>query len=234
MRITDYNAITSVTSTDVLPVVDVNDTTQSAAGSFKRMTLAQLSTNLAIPETLGCPLTSGGEGSYNRLLCNSTLALVTQGLIVSYWTAATTQTAGHIQTYTAGAALQSADCTVAEIAVFAVNAATGALTSQLAITANLHATLWAADYATYTSAFTSSWSQVQGTTYAVAFLAVCTGTMPQLAGATSSALNLNPSAGIPPMFAYVASQTTMPASVVAGSLAGGPNGNQNPYFVMTT
>ena len=184
------------------------------------------------PETFGVPL-AVGEGSYSSLMANNSFALVSGGLIVSYWTAATTQTAGHIITYTAGTAMTNANATLARIAVFAVNAATGALTSQLAITADLHTTLYGTTYAAYNSAFGATWSQVAGTMYAVGILVVCSSGLPVISGCTPSALNLVPASGIPPLFGYVTAQASMPASVVAGSLLGGPSGNQLPYFVMT-
>lgn len=177
----------------------------------------------------GEPLATG-EGNMSRLLCTNSFSLANQGLLLTYWVAATSQTCNNIITHTAATGLQSVDDTVAQLAVFAVNPSTGALTSQLAITANLHATLWASTYTAYTSAFTSSWSQVAGTTYCVAALCVATGVFPALAGATPSCLN---AASVPFLTGYVASQATMPSSVASGSITGGPSGNQCLYAVLT-
>lgn len=41
-KITDYPAISSVHTDDVLPVVDIHDTTQSSAGTSKQITIAQI------------------------------------------------------------------------------------------------------------------------------------------------------------------------------------------------
>jgi hypothetical protein len=182
-----------------------------------------------IPANYGEPL-AVGEGSFSRMLAVSTVGLATGDLQITYWVAATTQTCGHIITHAGGTALQTADCTLAEIAIFAVNTATGALTSQLAITSNLHASIWAGTFTAYTSAFTSSWSQVAGTTYAIGALCVCTGTMPLLAGIGQSALNTNVA---PFLNAYTTGNASMPGSVVSGSLVAGPNGNQSLYAVLT-
>ena len=181
------------------------------------------------PENYGVPLTTG-EASCSRLVANAAYATVSQGLILTYWVAATTQTAGHIITYSNSPAQTVADCTLAELAVFAVNTSTGALTSQLAITANLHATLYGSTFTAYTSAFTSSWSQVAGTTYCVAQLVVASGGLGTWCGAGGTPTN----AQLPPILsAYVSGQASMPGSVAAGSIAANPNGNQSLFFVMT-
>jgi len=41
-RITEYNPITTVAETDVVPIVDVSDTTQASSGSTKKGTVAKI------------------------------------------------------------------------------------------------------------------------------------------------------------------------------------------------
>ena len=177
-------------------------------------------------DTQGVPLATGEE-SFNRLLQTSSWTQITGYMLIGFWTAATTQLASKIITYTSGTGLESADCTLAQIAVFSVNPATSALTSQLAITANLNSTLWGSSYSSYTSSFTSPWNQVSGTLYAVGMLAVFSGTAGQISGANGQSGQT-----LPMTCANAWTYASMPTSVAATSLQGGPAGTCVPYFQM--
>ena len=163
--------------------------------------------------------TNPGEAIFARpWVSNNSLSMVSQTMLLTYWTAVTNGVATSVITKsgdTAGATL-----TYAAVGIYSVDGS-GNLT-KLTDTGDLHATLWAGTFTGYTSALTPSFTRVIGQRYAVGYLVVGT-TPPSLAGAnpgsafTSFETAAHRSAG------SVSGQATLPASVTAAGVATGPN-----------
>jgi hypothetical protein len=156
------------------------------------------------------PLASG-EAMFARVAWTQQQSLTASTLMLTYWTAVKTETAGHVITVTGSAA--SSGVTYANIGVFSVDSS-GNLTL-LASTGDLHATLWTGTFAQYTTAFTASWPKVAGTRYAMGLLAVGT-TPPNLFGQFVSL------PGLAPILAgTVGGQAAMPGTVAHASVSAG-------------
>lgn len=158
------------------------------------------------------PLTSG-EAIYTRALAQNLDAMATGVMLVTFWTAATTGTATEVITSTSGTA--ASGLTVAQIGVYSVG--TGNALTLLASTANLDGTLWTATYTGYTSTLTSSFNRVEGTRYAVGFLAVGT-TPPSLGGLSGVGAFLDLA---PINCATVSGLSSLPSTVTSGNVVAG-------------
>jgi hypothetical protein len=75
-KITALTAEATVVDADIIPVVDVSDTTQSANGSTNRVTLAQLATGAPFTSRY-FPLTGAVQATYNPNIVSATGATET-------------------------------------------------------------------------------------------------------------------------------------------------------------
>jgi hypothetical protein len=159
----------------------------------------------------GAEVLASGEMLCPRIITNVDFALVSQRMQVYYWTAVTSGTATTVMTGTGNTAVNA--MTYAAIGIYSVDSS-GNLTL-LTSTGDLHATLWASTFTSYTVALTTPFHRQEGVRYAAAVLAVA-GTAPSLYGG-------NPYQDFaqlsPVMASLLTGQSVLPASVPAGSLA---------------
>jgi hypothetical protein len=209
--ITAYGSLATADPADVLPIVDVDDTTMAPSGTTKRITVGNL-----IPATRGEALTSG-EAILPRYDTQNSVPLSASSVKFTFWTASTTGTATSVVTSTGDAA--ASGLTLAKIGVYSVDGS-GNLTL-LASTADLHASLWTSTFTKYTSSLASSFSRVAGQKYALGCLAVGT-TPPHLLGNS-----IYPFGNIQPyLFGGYDGQSDLPASVPVSSWYGADAGPQ--------
>ncbi|WBB94190.1 hypothetical protein [Verrucosispora sp. WMMC514] len=153
----------------------------------------------------------------DRINSNS-VALLSGLLVLGYWTADKTETINTLTAHTGGAAA-GATPTLCRMGVYSV-AGNGNLT--LVAATDDDTSLFAAANTAYPKALASPWNKVAGQRYAVGLLVVTGAAMPTFHGqlwpstAVSSALLF---AG-PPVVSRMLSQTDLPSSIAAGSLAG--------------
>ena len=192
--------------------VDQLTTTGAATGVFANIISGAVTAPVYGYSTAE-PLASG-EAIFARIAANGATTLTTQTITLSYWTAVTSGSATAVTTATQAPA--AAGLTYAAIGVYSV-AANGNLTL-LGSTGDLHATLWASTYSSYTPSL--AFTRVAGQRYALGVLAVGT-TMPALSAA-SDYFTFNP---IPPVvFGSVPGQSTMPSSISSGSIGTSQSG----------
>jgi hypothetical protein len=160
--------------------------------------------------TTGEPLNTG-EAIYPRINTSGGPSLASQSLCLSFWTAATNGNATSVVTVTTGTA--ASGLTYAAVGIYLVDAL-GNLTLQTS-TGDLHSTLWAATFTTYTSTLTTAFSRAYGQRYALGCLAVGT-TPPTLAGPPGTGFY----AYAPFVAGSMASQATLPATIAAASVTG--------------
>ena len=152
-----------------------------------------------------------GESVASRLGPGGSLQLTTQVVAFSYFTAQRTETVAYVTTYSNSTALTGGS--YAAVGVYTVDGS-GNLTKVID-TGDLHTTIWASTFTTYVTALTASFTKVAGQKYAVGFLAVGSG--PPKIQAYTPAGGLIATA-TPSMITSLAAQSTLPASVTAGSL----------------
>jgi hypothetical protein len=159
----------------------------------------------------GEALTSG-EAVFARVAASGSVAMSTEVLVLTYWTAVSSNAACNtVTTATTGTA--ASGLTYANIGVYSV-ASNGNLTL-VASTGNLSSTLWKSTYTTYVSSLTASFSRSAGLQYALGVLAVGT-TPPSLAGAQPAGGFLDVA---PLLSGSVSSQSTLPSSLTSGSIS---------------
>lgn len=156
-----------------------------------------------------------GEANVPRLNLAAMSQIATQALALTYFTAQKTETINAVKTYSGGTA--GASLTLARIGVYS-EAANGDITLVASIANDT--TLWTSTNTTYTRSLSASWSKTAGQRYAVGVLAVGT-TMPNFYGInlSNAAVLGNVLGGSPRIYGQVASQTDLPSSVSAASIA---------------
>lgn len=156
------------------------------------------------------PLASG-EAIFQRSLGLNEILLTTQRLQLTFFTACTTGTATTVSTLVGDTG--AASVTYAAVGFYSVDGS-GNL-ALIATTGDLHASLWASTFTLYASTLTTTFTRTAGTRYAMGILCVGT-TMPNLVGAAL----FGGFAGIAPtLSANVGSQSTLPATVSAATVA---------------
>lgn len=160
-----------------------------------------------------------GESVAARLGATGSLQLTTQIVAFSYFTAQRTETVAYVTTFTNSVALSGAS--YAAVGIYTVDGS-GNLTL-VGTTGDVHTTIWASTFANYATALTAPFTKIAGQQYAVGFLAVGSG--PAKVTAYSPAGGLITGV-LPNTLTSLAAQSTLPASVTAGSLA------TNAYFQM--
>lgn len=163
-------------------------------------------------------LLESGEGTLPRInVRDSTLALTSGTLRLSYFTARRTETVVSARVFSGGTAA-GATPTLVRVGIYSV-AVNGDLTL-IASTPN-DTTLLAAQNTAYTKAFSVPWSKVAGTRYALAILVVTGAAAPTTLGTFAA---IATEAGLAPrLAAAVSGQSDLPASIAAGSLANSTN-----------
>lgn len=165
-----------------------------------------------------------GEGVYDRArVAANTIAMTSQLLRISYFTARKTETKVSVR-MESGAVAAAATPTLVRVGVWTADDA-GALLSQVAATPNDTALLAAAT-TSYTKAFSASYAQVAGTRYAVGLLVVTGATVPQMPG--YSGVLLAASYGTSPrQSGFISAQADLPATAAAGGIT---NSTARLYF----
>lgn len=223
-KITDYAAITSVQSDDLLVVVDVHDTSMAATGTDKKMQISQLPGSALTPN-VGFTLatlpglwaaTSGSQAAPNEV-------------VLSLATAMTTTTIGHLGTWIGGAGVTPGGTGINGLAIYS---ASGTLLGQ---TVDMTTAFEAAG--TFAeAALTAGVPVVAGTNYWLAFMHNFTGTSPAIPGYVPP-----PASGVPIVHnqyqhLYIAPTVTAfpasfnPASAVSGPSAGQVGNNGQHWF----
>lgn len=155
---------------------------------------------------------ASGETCLPRTNTGTGPTLVSQKLQLSYWTAAKTETINQIGTFTASTAA-GATPTYCAMGCYLV-AANGNLTL-LGACAN-DTTLFAATFTEYLRAVTTPFQKVQGQRYAFGILVVSAAAMPIIDGYSGTVLKASVA---PVLTSALISQSTLPASITAGSLS---------------
>lgn len=161
---------------------------------------------------------TSGEASISRNAPLSGVAYGTSGtVLLTYRRAQKTETITKLAMASGTAA--GATPTLVKFGVYEVDELTGDLT-RVAVTASDTATFSTANTA-YELSLTSSWSKTKGTLYAYAVLIVTTASLPTIVGNSHfSSTPVNAILALSPRItAAVASQTDLPASITAGTLA---------------
>jgi hypothetical protein len=137
-------------------------------------------------------------------------------LLLTYFTAQRTESITQIRTYLGGTPA-GATPTLCRFGIWSVASADDALTGLVASTPNDTALFNSAN-AAHTKSFSATFSKVAGTRYAVGVLVVSGAAIPTFlgCGVNSSTLDI---VAVPRLSATVASQTDLPSTVAAGSLA---------------
>lgn len=167
------------------------------------------------------PLTTGEETMSRFLARDNNVPLNSGAMALTYFTATKTETITKLIT---GVGNAGSGGTKSRMGVYAVNRATGALTSLLASTPAATTDRWNVSFQNPNSSginnvgtLSSSWSKVAGTDYAIGLLFVGT-TAPNIIGGLLLAGGGD--AGLAPRLSgLVTGQTDLPASVAAGSVA---------------
>lgn len=177
----------------------------SAAGSFASGIVAP---PVALPPR--AEVLSVGEIILPRSSIIQASSLTSGTVQFSYWTAARTETIGHVTTLTGSQAAVTP--TWAEVGIYSIDGS-GNLTL-LATTGNTSG-LWNADYTEFTTALGTSFAKMAGVRYAVGILSVAA-TAPSLAG---QYLYFTDKA--PVIAASLATQTSLPTTVASSGLTVG-------------
>jgi hypothetical protein len=157
-----------------------------------------------------------GESTCSRIGLNSTSA-VTSGVVnLTYWTAAKTETITQIRISSGGTAA-AATPTLCRVGLFTIDGS-GNLTLAAAIANDT--TLFAAINTEYTRTLTSSFSKVAGTRYASGVIVVTAVAAPTFYGPTQvNSANVGTIQGrAPRICGAVTGQSDLPASVAVGSI----------------
>ena len=162
--------------------------------------------------TFGNELASGEATMRRREVIAANLATSNGALRLTYFTATKTETISSVRTFTGSTAAVTPG--LCRVGIYSV-ASNGDLTL-VASTANDTA-LWGGTSTTYTKALSASFSKVRGTRYAVGTLIVDSATAPTHLGNLS--LLADEAALSPRLCAAKFSQTDLPPSVTAGTLA---------------
>lgn len=156
-----------------------------------------------------------GEATYPRSQVSlGSIAMTSQTLRLSYFTARNTEDITQVVMNTANAAA-AATPTLIRVGIWTADAA-GALLAQVAATPN-DTTLLASGTTEYTKALTAGFTKTLGQRYAVGLLVVTAQTVPQMAGhgVGMSASN----ARAPKISGAIAAQADLPATAAAGGVA---------------
>jgi hypothetical protein len=166
------------------------------------------------PTTSDANLLTTGEELYPRDTISAAACPTGTGTMrLSYFTARKSETTTQIRVIS-GSTAAAATPTLVRIGLFTIDASDGGtlVASTVSDTA-----LFAATNTAYTRSWSSSYAKTAGARYAVGVLVVTGAAAPTLAGVNFSAAA---EGGIAPRIsANVSSQTDLPASFVAGSLA---------------
>jgi len=171
----------------------------------------------------GTLIGTAGESVFPRAMTTGEVTLTLGETRLSYFQAQRTETITQIYTQTGGVA--ASGLTLGALGIYSVDGF-GNLTLLAYVSDTL---LWGGTYTEYFRTWSTSWSKTAGQLYALASLVTGT-TPPALAGMTVQygfAGYPSQGAGLQPMFGRVAAQSSLPASIGAGSIAGpnsGPNG----------
>jgi hypothetical protein len=164
--------------------------------------------------TVSANLLTTGEETFPRdFIAALTLGTNTGTLRLSYLTARKSETTTQIRVLS-GSTSAAATPTLVRIGLFSI-AGNGDGTLVAATTSDT--ALFAAANTRYTKSWASSYAKVAGQRYAVGILVVTSATAPSLAGVGAG--NSTELADDPRLTASIASQTDLPASFTAASLA---------------
>lgn len=164
-------------------------------------------------QPLDADLSAAGEHVPHREWWLAAGAMISQAMILTYFTADKTETISTVTTYSGTAA--TATPTLIRIGAYSV-AANGNLTLVASTTSDT--SLYAAANTAYAKSFSSSWSKVAGTRYALGMLIVSSQTMPSIIGHQLSASTGATAAYIeaPAIVGRLSSQSDLPSSVTSG------------------
>lgn len=168
---------------------------------------------------------TSGEGTLPRDLVVAGVTMSNQSLRLAYFTAQKTETINNARVATANTAA-GATPTLIRIGLYTV-AANGDITL-VASTAN-DTTLLATQNTSYTKALSAPYLKVAGRRYAAGLLVVTGATAPTVVGA-NTAINGTEAGLSPKLGGLVSSQSDLPASVAAASVADNAN---RPFVVFT-
>lgn len=169
------------------------------------------------PTTSGDVVATGQEVFSRRLLASTSVTCVTQGLLLSYFTARKTETSTQVRVLTGTTAASGTAPTICRLGLYAIDASTLAGTL-VASTVN-DTTLFSSASTAYTRSWSSPYSLVSGTRYALGTLVVDTGTLPTFLGitlGTSAMLEANTVA--PRLTARLLGQSDLPSSFTDAGL----------------
>lgn len=175
------------------------------------------------PSNLAPPVS--GEETVAGTMCNSSITLTSQLLVLSYFVATKTETISKVYAAVQGTAAVGG--TLGRFGIWSVNPADGSLTALLAASPNVATSFNSANQDANASgtrtggALSSAFSKVAGTLYAAGVLWVGSGAAPVIVAALIKS-GFGDGGRIPPHARQVAAQADLPSTVAAGSLANCP------------
>jgi len=165
-------------------------------------------------------LLTTGEETISRVSArDTTLALTSQKLLLTYFTGRRTETVTQVRVVSGGTAA-GATPTTCVIGIYSV-AGNGDLT--LITSTPNDTSLYAATATAYTKSFSSSWSKVAGTRYALGLLVVTAATAPTTAGIFAGGGVATEAGQAPRLAGSLTGQSSLPSTIANGSIANTTN-----------